>query len=64
MIRRVVCSLVAATVLASTATAIEAPLPRHPAPSEDLSASEDTQLRRAVEALLADLESDPRTGAW
>jgi tricorn protease len=35
MIRRVVCSLVAAIVLASTATAIEAPLPRHPAPSPD-----------------------------
>ncbi len=33
-------------------------------PSEDLSASEDTQLRRAVEVLLADLENDPRTGAW
>ena len=35
MIRRVVCSLVVAAVLASTATAIEAPLPRHPAPSPD-----------------------------
>jgi len=33
-------------------------------PSEDLSATEDTQLRRAVEVLLADLENDPRTGAW
>ena len=33
-------------------------------PSEDRSATEDTQLHRAVEALLADLESDPRTGAW
>ena len=33
-------------------------------PSEDRSATEDTQLRRAVEVLLADLESDPRTGAW
>jgi C-terminal processing protease CtpA/Prc len=28
-------------------------------PSEDLSATEDTQLRRAVEVLLADLEIDP-----
>ncbi len=35
MIRRVVCSLVVGTVLATTATAIEAPLPRHPAPSPD-----------------------------
>jgi tricorn protease len=35
MIRRVVCSFVAAVVLATTATAIEAPLPRHPAPSPD-----------------------------
>ena len=35
MIRRVVCSLVVATVLATTAIAIEAPLPRHPAPSPD-----------------------------
>jgi tricorn protease len=33
-------------------------------PAEDHSATEDTQLRRAVEVLLADLESDPRTGAW
>jgi len=33
-------------------------------PSEDRSATEDTQLRRAVEVLLADLENDPRTGAW
>jgi len=33
-------------------------------PSEDLSASEDTQLRRVVDVLLADLESDSRTGAW
>ncbi len=33
-------------------------------PHEDRSATEDTQLRRAVEVLLADLESDPRTGAW
>lgn len=35
MIRRVVCSLVVATVTAATAAAIEAPLPRHPAPSPD-----------------------------
>jgi len=35
MIRRVVCSLVVAVVLSSTAIAIEAPLPRHPAPSPD-----------------------------
>ena len=33
-------------------------------PSEDHSATGDTQLRRAVEVLLADLENDPRTGAW
>jgi tricorn protease len=33
-------------------------------PAEDRSATEDTQLRRAVEVLLANLESDPRTGAW
>ncbi len=33
-------------------------------PTEDRSATEDTQLRRAVNVLLADLESDPRTGAW
>jgi tricorn protease len=33
-------------------------------PAEDRSATEDTQLRRAVEVLLADLESDPRTGTW
>ena len=35
MIRRVVCSLVVASVLSATASAIEAPLPRHPAPSPD-----------------------------
>jgi tricorn protease len=35
----------------------------HP-PSEDRSASEDTQLQRAVEVLLADIGTDPRTGAW
>ncbi|MCG6949671.1 MAG: hypothetical protein LJE93_12235, partial [Acidobacteria bacterium] len=33
-------------------------------PTEDRSATEDTQLRKAVEVLLAELESDPRTGAW
>ena len=33
-------------------------------PSEDRSATEDTQLRRAVEVLLANLEGDSRTGAW
>jgi tricorn protease len=33
-------------------------------PSEDLSASEDTQLRKAVEVLLVNLDTDPRTGAW
>lgn len=33
-------------------------------PSEDFSAIEDTQLRRAVEVLVAGLEVDPRTGAW
>jgi hypothetical protein len=33
-------------------------------PAEDRSATEDTQLRRAVEVLLADLENDSRTGAW
>jgi len=35
MTRRVFCSLVFAISLAVTATAIEAPLPRHPAPSPD-----------------------------
>jgi tricorn protease len=35
MIRRVACSLVIASVLATAAAAIEAPLPRHPAPSPD-----------------------------
>ena len=35
----------------------------HP-PAEDSSAVNDTQLARAVEVLLADLETDPRTGAW
>ncbi|MCW8984804.1 MAG: hypothetical protein OQK55_05650, partial [Thermoanaerobaculales bacterium] len=35
MIRRVACFLVIATALAMNATAIEAPLPRHPAPSPD-----------------------------
>ena len=33
-------------------------------PVEDHSTSEDTQLRRAVEVLLANLENDTRTGAW
>ncbi len=33
-------------------------------PAEDTSADRDTQLERAVEALLAGLESDPRFGAW
>jgi tricorn protease len=33
-------------------------------PTEDHSASEDTQLRRAVDVLLANLENDTRTGAW
>jgi tricorn protease len=33
-------------------------------PSEDASATEDTQLQRAVQVLLADLEEDPRAGAW
>ena len=33
-------------------------------PAEDRSATEDTQLRRAVEVLLADLETDGRTGSW
>jgi tricorn protease len=33
-------------------------------PAEDHSKTEDTQLRKAVEVLLADLTSDPRTGAW
>lgn len=33
-------------------------------PAEDHSATEDTQLRRAVEVLLADLETDERTGSW
>ncbi|MEJ2189747.1 MAG: S41 family peptidase [Acidobacteriota bacterium] len=35
----------------------------HP-PAEDGSAVKDTQLARAVEVLLADLETDPRAGAW
>ena len=35
----------------------------HP-PSEDRSATEDTQLQKAVEVLLDNLETDPRTGAW
>jgi C-terminal processing protease CtpA/Prc len=35
----------------------------HP-PSEDRSATEDTQLQMAVEVLLDNLETDPRTGAW
>ena len=33
-------------------------------PAEDRSATEDTQLRRAVEVLLERIGSDPRTGAW
>ncbi len=33
-------------------------------PSEDASATEDTQLARAVQVLLANLETDPRAGAW
>jgi tricorn protease len=33
-------------------------------PAEDASATEDTQLQRAVQVLLADLETDPRAGAW
>jgi len=35
----------------------------HP-PSEDRSPTEDTQLKKAVEVLLDNLETDPRTGAW
>lgn len=34
------------------------------APSEDLSTDEDTQLRKAVEALLEDIPTDPRAQAW
>jgi tricorn protease len=33
-------------------------------PSQDLSATDDTQLRRAVEELLRDLPGDPRRNAW
>ncbi len=33
-------------------------------PAEDASATRDTQLQRAVELLLEDLENDPRAGAW
>jgi len=33
-------------------------------PAQDRSATEDTQLERAVEVLLADLEDNPRAGAW
>jgi tricorn protease len=33
-------------------------------PSEDASATKDTQLHKAVEVLLADLKTDPRAGAW
>jgi tricorn protease len=33
-------------------------------PAEDRSATEDTQLRRAVEVLLDRIGTDPRTGAW
>jgi tricorn protease len=33
-------------------------------PEEDLSAVDDSQLRRAVDVLLHDLDEDPRAGAW
>ena len=33
-------------------------------PDEDLAATRDTQLRRAVDELLGDLPGDPRRGAW
>jgi tricorn protease len=33
-------------------------------PSQDLSASEDTQLSRAVEVLVDHMETDPRRGSW
>jgi tricorn protease len=33
-------------------------------PAEDHAKDRDTQLRRAVEVLLEDLESDPRAGSW
>jgi len=33
-------------------------------PSEDASATRDTQLERAVQVLLENLETDPRAGAW
>ena len=33
-------------------------------PAEDRSKTEDTQLRKAVEVLLSDLATNPRTGAW
>ena len=33
-------------------------------PPEDRSSTEDSQLRRAVEVLLAEIETDPRAGAW
>ena len=33
-------------------------------PSEDASATEDTQLARAVQVLLDNIGKDPRTGAW
>ncbi len=33
-------------------------------PSEDASATGDTQLARAVQVLLANLETDPRAGSW
>lgn len=33
-------------------------------PSEDISAKEDTQLRKAVDALLSDIPTDPRAQAW
>ncbi len=33
-------------------------------PAEDASATEDTQLQRAVEVLLDTIGKDPRTGAW
>jgi tricorn protease len=32
--------------------------------TEDMSATSDSQLHRAVEVLLDELETDPRTGAW
>ncbi len=36
----------------------------HQPPAEDFAAGHDTQLKKAVEVLLEQLETDPRAGAW